>query len=171
MCEKRRIRKRCVGWAVRSKMRRGVPTLFPLKVGLRFAWPSLLLLVVLMGGCSVANSPWQYNSRSLKVATQADLATFNEAVALVESQRYEEAVAKFRQVFDNFASSNDRQRAAESLFWIGFCREKQRRLDEARVIYLRLAKEYVGTRAAKEAYKRRLRLPVGGANPSDVGRR
>jgi len=113
-----------------------------------------------MGGCNAANSPLQYNNRSAKVATQADLATFNEAVALVESQRYEEAVGKFRQVSDRFEQTGDSQRAAESLFWIGFCREKQRRLDEARAIYLRLAREYAGTRAAEQARKRRLRIPA-----------
>ena len=155
MWDKRRIHKQIVGWdgAKRS------PTL-------------LLLLAVVMGGCSQMGSPWQYNSEPAKAATQADLATFNEAVSMVESQRYEEAAGKFRQVFDRFAASADhRQRAAESLFWIGFCREKQRRLDEARAIYLRLAEEYAGTRAAEEANKRRLRIPAGEFTPSDGDRR
>ena len=164
MCEKRRIHKEIVGWAgamiVGWDGAKRSPTLLYLKVGLRFACPSLLLLALVMGGCSAGYSPWQYNSKPAKVATQADLATFNEAVSLVESQRYEAAAGKFHQVFDNFALAGDRQRAAESLFWIGFCREKQRRLDEARSIYLRLAEEYAGTRAAEEANKRRLRIPA-----------
>ncbi len=140
MWDKRRIHKQTVGWVVS-------PTLY-------------ILIAVVMGGCSSTFSPRQYNSESLKVANQVDLATFNEAVAMVESQRYEEAAGKFRRVFDRFAASSDyRQRAAESLFWIGFCREKQRRLDEAKVIYVRLANEYVGTRAAGEGAKRLSRLP------------
>lgn len=122
---------------------------------------AVLLLIAVMGGCSEMGSPW--NEKGVGhipvVAAQADLATFNEAVSMVESQRYEAAAAKFRQVFEKFAASDDhRQRAAESLFWIGFCREKQRRLDEARTIYMQLADEYAGTRASEEACKRRLRI-------------
>ena len=148
MCDKRRIHKQTVGWDVA-----------------RVAWPSLLLIVVVMGGCNQMRSPLQYNSEFAKAANQANLATFNEAVALAEALRYEAAAGKFQRVFDNFALAGDRQRAAESLFWIGFCREKQRRLGEAREIYLRLTEEYAGTRAAEEANKRRLRIPAGGVNP------
>ena len=170
MCDKRRIHKQISRDAgdtqdikiFKSSPESPVSTLAFSESGRIFRCLLLILVTsVVMGGCSRMNSPWQHNNESAKVATQADLATFNEAVLLVESQRYEEAAAKFRQVFDRFAASADhRQRAAETLFWIGFCREKQRRLDEAREIYLRLAEEYSGTRAASEANKRRLRIPA-----------
>ena len=123
----------------------------------------LAVALTLTGCASPRFSSWQNDVRAGRgVVSQADLATFNDAVSLVESLRYEEAAGKFRQVFDNFVSAGDRQRAAEALFWLGFCREKQRRPAEARAIYVRLSEEYAGTRAAQQAGERLSRLSGGG---------
>ncbi len=133
------------------------------KVGLRplGTWPSLLLLLLLLTGCSSANfGPWQGKDVRPRpvVVSQADLAMFNDAISLVESLRYEAAAGKFRQVFDNFVFAGDRSRAAESLFWLGFCREKQQQVAEAKAIYLRVAEEYSETRAAQQSDRRLSRL-------------
>ncbi|MDY7010862.1 MAG: hypothetical protein SVV80_08950 [Planctomycetota bacterium] len=124
----------------------------------------LMVLVVALAltGCA-EYSPWPKDTRSRpSIVNEADLATFNEAILLTESLRYEEASEKFRQAFDRFSIAGDRQRSAEALFWLGFCLEKQHRSAEAREIYVRLAEEYAETRAADQAVRRLSRLSGGG---------
>ena len=118
----------------------------------------VLLAATVLAGCQ-ERAPWFDIQAANRVrVSKADVEAFNEAVALTESLRYEAAAGKFRQVFDSFSIAGDRQRAAESLFWLGFCREKQQRVAEAKAIYTRLTEEYSGTRAADEAAERLSRI-------------
>jgi TolA-binding protein len=121
----------------------------------------LLAGVFISTGCmSIQRNPWSDKEAIITKASadQANISAFNEAISLTESLHYEEAAIKFRQVFDGFSVAGDQKRASESLFWLGFCREKQRRLEEARAIYMRVAGEYRGTRSAYQACQRLARL-------------
>ncbi len=127
--------------------------------------PVVLVAASALAGCA-QYSPWSNARPRPVVVSQADLATFNDAISLTESLHYEAAAGKFQQVFDSFTIAGDRKRAAEAMFWLGFCREKQHRSVEARAIYLRLADEYAGTRAAHQADQRLSRLSGGGRRPA-----
>ncbi len=122
------------------------------------------LLVILfaagaLGGCAAYGPMNQATSADARIHRDEDLKAFNEAVALTESLRYEEAAARFGQVFERLSNIGNRPKAAESLFWLGFCREKQGRLTEAGEIYRRVTQEYTSTTAAREAGERLSRLP------------
>ncbi len=84
----------------------------------------------------------------------------DEGVGLVGERRYAEAEMKFRRVEVWFQAEGDKARAAECLFWIGFCREKQGRTVEARGQYDKLIRDYPGTAAARQATERMGRLPA-----------
>lgn len=119
----------------------------------------ILFAAAALGGCASYAPMNQARLTDVRIHRDADLKAFNEAVALTESLRYEEAAARFGQVFERLSNIGNRPKAAESLFWLGFCREKQGRLTEAGEIYRRVTQEYTSTTAAREAGERLSRLP------------
>lgn len=84
----------------------------------------------------------------------------DDGVALVGERRYAEAEIQFRRAVAWFEAEGDRDHAAECLFWIGFCQEKQGRAVEARGQYDKLIHDYPGTAAARQAAERMGRLPA-----------
>jgi TolA-binding protein len=86
--------------------------------------------------------------------------SFDEAVGLVSELKYPEAEIKFRQSLVWFQAAGDKDRSAECMFWIGFCREKQGQAAEARVQYDKVIRDYPGTPAASMAAQRMGRLPA-----------
>jgi len=142
----------------------------------RAAWcAGASLLAVVMGGCMAMESQpsgsWlktRYGppaGRRIVLVEPAEPHAFEEGVELAAEHKYIEAEAKFAQVLSWSQAANDRPRAAEATFWLGFCKEKQGRLAEARDRYRALVDEYPGTPAAAQADKRRAQLtgPPGGA--------
>ena len=120
---------------------------------------------LLAGGCmaqDVRPSPSWVASRAeppiRRPVAPVAMPDFDEAVALVGDLKYVEAEKKFRQLAAWSDASGDAGRAAECVFWIGFCLEKQRRLPEARVQYDKAMREYPGTVAARMAAERLKRL-------------
>jgi TolA-binding protein len=83
---------------------------------------------------------------------------FEEAVALVSSLRYNEAEPKFRKLSFWYESAGDKERAAECVFWIGFCLEKRGKTAEARLQYDKAMRQFSGTSAARLSAERVRRL-------------
>ena len=90
-------------------------------------------------------------------AAQNDQA-FEEAVALVAQLNYPEALDKFEAVFPRLHVAGDTARAAEAMFWVAYCYEKQGQKAAALDWYKRVVRAYLWEPAASEAAKRLTRL-------------
>lgn len=90
---------------------------------------------------------------------------FDQALALVADLRYEQAGAKFRSVVDSLDEAGDHRRAAEAVFWFGYCREKQGHLDSAKKLYKRLIEKFPKSVAAGRAADRLAALGSKPARP------
>ena len=88
----------------------------------------------------------------------ADLAVLDEGVSLATELKYDEAAGKFEDALLRFEAAGAPQRAAEAMFWLGFCHEKRGRTEEARQVYRRLMGKYGRTPAARQASRRLGRL-------------
>jgi len=91
-------------------------------------------------------------------AGEAEVAALNEAVTLAAELRYDEAAERLSSLLPTLRASGDRQRLAEAMFWLGYCREKQGRLDLAGAWYDRVTAVCPKTPAAAQAAERRSRL-------------
>lgn len=130
-------------------------------------WARIGQLVVLsaaagvLGGCS-AEAPWAVMQPQAKGARPGDAAAFEEAVALAANLRYERAAAAFERLLPRLEAAGDDRRAAEALFWLAFCREKQGRADQAEELYRRLIRGHPRSPAAGEARRRLAAMPGPG---------
>lgn len=125
---------------------------------------------VVIGGCS---SKWAMRNgpkprRAYPATTMPaganPVRVFDEALALVADLQYKQAADKFHSVVNPLDEAGDRRRAAEAVFWFGYCREKladreigvmnQRYLDSATKLYKRLIEYYPKTVAAARATAR-----------------
>ncbi len=86
------------------------------------------------------------------------VAQFDEAVAMVADLQYEAALPKLLTVGIELEAAGDRARAAEAMFWLGFCHEKLRHDQDAMDTYTRIIRDYPATTAAKEAGARLTRF-------------
>jgi TolA-binding protein len=115
--------------------------------------PTLLLVLV---ACALAGC----GARGLEVAPTANRAAgdaerqFADAVDLVANLHYAEAAERFVELAALFEDLGHRPRAAESLFWLGYCREKQGLAAEAEAAYHRVVLTYAETPAARQASER-----------------
>ena len=62
-----------------------------------------------------------------------------------------------------YEGAQERARAAECVFWLGYCHEKLNRTEEALGEYRRVSSRCAGTAAARQAGERAARLERGGA--------
>jgi len=92
-------------------------------------------------------------------ATADELAAFNEAQERIARQRYAEAQALLAPLVPAFAKAGDTDRASRSLFWLGFCHEKQGRPQTASDLYAQVIERYPDTPAARQAATRLKDLP------------
>lgn len=96
-----------------------------------------------------------------RVGTQ-DLAAFNRGVTLALEPRYEEAAGVFVELIPRFQAAGDRRRAAEAIFWAGYCYEKLSQYAMALEYYQRLVRKYSDSPATKRALQRLERFPSRG---------
>ena len=80
---------------------------------------------------------------------------YREALTLIDKLEYAAAAAKLEQVPGQFEAAGDIPHTAESMFWLGFCREKLAQADLARQTYVTVIQRFAGTTPAEYA---RLRL-------------
>jgi len=84
--------------------------------------------------------------------------TFQEAESLIAQQRWSEALGRLAPLEKVFAEAGDRTKAANVVFWMAFCTEKQGRAPQAADLYGRLGREYPQTPAARLAAERLSRI-------------
>jgi len=113
--------------------------------------------------------PRRETARRDRLIARQDLTLFHEAVALVYQFRYHEAQRKFTAVLSQLRRVGDDQRAAETLFWLGYCAEKQLAASQARRYYEQVVAEYPNARAASLAQERLKSMPVEAPRQGDWG--
>jgi tetratricopeptide (TPR) repeat protein len=116
-----------------------------------------VLLTVSLAGCMAAE-PTVGKARYHK-QVQSEL---DRAVAQAAEGEYVAAAAEFQRLAETLERAGDRPHAAEALFWLGFCREKQGATGRARELYQRVERQYADAPAAEQA-ARRLRTLSGPA--------
>jgi len=129
-----------------------------------------IVLGALAGGCSMkmpevglSRSPAGKGSPTQQVppvpVVGPESKAIDDGVVLLAERKYAEAEKQFRRAEVWYRAEGDRDRTAECLFWIGFCREKQGRTVEARRQYKSVIGKYAKTTAAVQARFRLGRLP------------
>ena len=118
----------------------------------------LLLTAVVIGGCSGRWNlrPAKPQPRTVATTMPAEKAVklFEEALDLVTDLQYQQAGEKFRRVVDPLDEVGDHRRAAEAVFWLAYCREKQRYLPAAAKLYKRLIEKFPDSPASRRAAER-----------------
>ena len=102
-------------------------------------------------GLSKAEPPAEAKAGSASPEQKAEL---NQAVLLISQQQYNEAAEKLMNLIPRLLTSGDRPATAEGTFWLGYCREKQNRLEEAGECYRKVIEDFKDTPAAREAEER-----------------
>ena len=137
---------------------------------------ALLLAALLLAGCGVAEPMAQYDTAVPGVsdseagfeppATEEEVgplaARLEAAIDLVGQLEYARAALELQSLAPRFQAVGDATRTAEAWFWLGFCREKQRRAADARTIYMHVANMYPDEPAGQQARRRLKDLPGGG---------
>ncbi len=120
----------------------------------------LLCLAVLAGGCSAERFSFgvgREGAETYRVDKKAE-ADFDQAIELVTELKYKEAAVKLGPLMGVFAEAGSPARAAESVFWLAYCREKLGDPNEARKLYELVARKYPATPASRQAIARLGRL-------------
>ena len=123
-------------------------------------WAKANLLAALaataIGGCRAL--PHEHRgARSSPATTRASrpsVAELSRAIALTSELQYRQALAEFARLETGFMAEGRPARAAECLFWRGYCREKLSETSEAARIYRRLIRRHAKTPASAQAARR-----------------
>lgn len=83
-----------------------------------------------------------------------DMTSFDEGVAMAKNLQFDRAAGRFATLVNMFEASGEDNRAAEALFWLAYCREKQNRTREAALLYQRVLRKYADSPASREADRR-----------------
>ena len=128
-----------------------------------WAWATCAVLgaglLAAMSGCMAQERVFDGLRRTPATAAAAGygtqaIAEFDEAVAMVARLEYAPAAAKFQALLPVFQRAGDADRAAESLFWIGYCYEKLDQAGLAAQFYRQVLQDYPRTPAASQAAAR-----------------
>jgi len=111
-----------------------------------------------LAGCNVVAYPHAMRGRFIGKADAQDVKAFDAAVGLVSQLEYGSAAAEFSRLFPRLHAAGDQSRAAEAMFWLGYCHEKQQHRDIAAQWYRRVVRVYVWAPAASQALTRLSRL-------------
>ena len=120
---------------------------------------SLLLVVAVafIGGCAGSyykSAPRVDMSNTVPRTVVGLMIAYREALALVDKLEYDPAEVKLEKVSAQFDAAGDPTHTAESMFWLGFCREKLHRDDQARQTYVTIIERFAGTKPARYARNR-----------------
>jgi TolA-binding protein len=117
----------------------------------------LVVAVIFIGGCAASYykpAPRVDTSNTVPRIVVGLMITYREALALVDKLEYDPAEVKLEQVSAQFDAAGDTAHTAESMFWLGFCREKLHRDDLARQTYVTVIERFAGTKPARYARTR-----------------
>jgi len=121
----------------------------------------LLVAGAALSGCGVA---YQAKRLPLTATPARNDKAFDEAMGLAMQLKYQEASDRFEAVFPRLHAAGDTAGAAEAMFWVGYCYEKQGRKTQAAEWYKRVVRAYLWEPAASEAAKRYARLSEAPGN-------
>ncbi|MBN1554380.1 MAG: tetratricopeptide repeat protein [Phycisphaerae bacterium] len=154
------------------------------KTILRAVWMFLFLAVVMVqSGCemnrnwrSERKDPPQTNDtsqagedsavgdsrkfQSPREVAPEDIEAFQNAVEQVSRLEYGAAESELRQLLVRFESVDDPKYVSETLFWLGYCCEKEGVTEQARDYYQRVVEHYPQTRPGMRAQERMEHLPA-----------
>jgi hypothetical protein len=124
-------------------------------------------LAILAAGCSNAQMGVKHDVDATMSPSVQTSAEFDEAVTLITEAKYQDAEAKLNRLLPLYRRVGDGGRTAETLFWLGFCAEKQGRTAEAAQQYREVVKDLPQTPACPHAARRleallAPRSPAGG---------
>jgi len=127
-----------------------------------------LAVGALCGCAAMRDSPPQRRPSAYSSTVGPDAPTINRAVTIASDGRYEDAARAFEELLQRLQTAGgDHAAAAEAMFWLAFCREKQGRLGEAAALYDRVAAEFPDALAAGNALQRRRRInPMAASRPA-----
>jgi len=119
---------------------------------------ALLTALGVAGGCAETSStgfspPIAPAEPVARYGRQA-LRELETAIDLAGKLKYAEAEAMLTRLLRIFEAARDDRRAAEVMFWLGYCNEKQNRRRAAESFYDRVVKRYPKASAAREAIRR-----------------
>ena len=116
---------------------------------------------VIFGGCSMMKEPFERRSDSTQPSMTATprstvgaMKVYRDALKLVDKLEYAPAEIKLQTVSAQFDSAGDLDHTAESMFWLGFCREKLAQDDLARQTYVNVIQRFPQSKPAKHAQER-----------------
>ena len=127
-----------------------------------------LTLATVLTGCAVTQRSDGDADRSAERLSAEHSVAFNRAIELVYEFRYSRAAEEFDRLAGVLATLGATGKAAEAIFWRGFCHEKMGEVKQAMVLYARCVLTDPSSPAARQATARhgRLRpLLAGEANP------
>jgi hypothetical protein len=93
------------------------------------------------------------------VSVPSAVKILEQATAEVLALRYTQAEMLLIPLPGAFVAGGDRVRAADSIFWLGYCCEQLGRTDQAEMRYLDVLREFPRTPAARMARVRLQLLP------------
>ena len=80
--------------------------------------------------------------------------TVDTAIEMILDGRYADASKLLDQLIVMYESARDARHAAESIFWLGYCKEKSGNPADAAKYYRRVMERYPATDAARNAQDR-----------------
>ena len=121
-------------------------------------------------GCAaIGEGPWARRAQEPRAASAAgpEAQDLNEAVTLITNLQYAPAAEKLVGLLERLEASPDKDApiTAEATFWLGFCREKQQRVNDAVFLYNQVVERFPGTSPANMAEQRLREVAVPGYKP------
>jgi len=110
----------------------------------------------MLTGCGMAPSPMAVTHDY--AARQADAVALQRAVELVTELHYAEAAAALGPLIDRFETAGAADSAAQTTFWLAYCKEKLGQTAAAAALYRTLQARYPDTPAARQAAVRLAQL-------------
>ncbi|MCP4374980.1 MAG: hypothetical protein GY794_02190 [bacterium] len=116
----------------------------------------ILMAVAFTTGCSMSNDYFSPKEQTQPVqrSVAGVMILYREAMAMVDRLEYAEATVKLKQVVDLFETAQDIPHTSESMFWLGFCREKLHYDDLAKQTYIMVIQRFGKSKPAQYARQR-----------------
>ena len=122
---------------------------------------TMLAAAVMASACgcgAMGEAPWARRAKEPRAASAAgpEAEDLNEAVTLITNLQYAQAAEKLVGLLERLEASPEKDApiTAETTFWLGFCREKQQRANDAVFLYNQVVERFPGTSPAKMAEQR-----------------
>jgi hypothetical protein len=113
---------------------------------------------MMLASCSSGYSPMPLaHEVDTQPSTQAAIAsdpTMEAAIEMIFDSKYADAAKLLEQLVAGYEAANEPRHASESVFWLGYCREKSGNPGEAAKHYRHVMEKYPQSEAARKAQDR-----------------